>query len=521
MSQMTRSQVALLVALRARHDGGLVALLVVLVGASCAATLPSYASTYTTAAARTAAVHLADHNPAGTVLYGVLDPPGSAAQMFVWEMGAFLTILVAVAAVLLAVRATRGAESDGSLALVRSAGVPPAAPTVAAMVFLGGTAALLGVAATVGLAVHAGRDGVTVVGSLAWGAVVGVTFALVAALAASAAQVVATVPAARTFGLVIVALSFAARARADTGDGSWRWLGALSPLGLRGVVKPCEVDDFRPVAIALGIAVLIGAGTVVVASRRELGAALLRPTEHRSSRMRVSGVTTLVARLTAGSTLGWLAGVGLLVTFFVGMGGGVVDNARAGRLSSGLLESQVGTTDPVSGYLGYIGTIAANSRRCARCSSCSAMRGLSAAGRSRCCAPRGSGDGAFSWPTLPSPSGPRASCSSHREVPRRWSRRTSWAVPPVNPVRMSPVSPCDRSWASGRASSPWSESWPWPSGWGHGGWVWPGPPSVRARPSSCSGRCSAHPGGSSTSPPSGIPRPRAFPSVRASCCWSA
>ena len=74
-----------------RHLPG-VAVLSTLVAAAGATVLPSYARTYQTDAARAAAVEMAARNGASLVLYGRLDPPGTAAAMYLWEMGAFITI---------------------------------------------------------------------------------------------------------------------------------------------------------------------------------------------------------------------------------------------------------------------------------------------------------------------------------------------------------------------------------------------------------------------------------------------
>ncbi|HOF63562.1 MAG TPA: hypothetical protein PLL54_04595 [Dermatophilaceae bacterium] len=135
----------------ARRLAPKVALLCALVAAAGAATLPSYASTYQTDAARAAAVELAARNGAALVLYGRLEPPGHAAAMFVWEMGAFITIGVAVVAVLLAAGLTRGLDTDGTVELARSAGVTPRAMVLTASLLLVVTALTVGASSAAGL----------------------------------------------------------------------------------------------------------------------------------------------------------------------------------------------------------------------------------------------------------------------------------------------------------------------------------------------------------------------------------
>ena len=353
----------------ARRLAPKVALLCALVAAAGAATLPSYASTYQTDAARAAAVELAARNGAALVLYGRLEPPGHAAAMFVWEMGAFITIGVAVVAVLLAAGLTRGLDADGTVELARSAGVTPRATVATASLLLVVTALAVGVASAAGLFGHLGADGVTLAGTLAWGAVVGTTFLLVAALTALAGQLVATVGATRGVGLMVVGTGFLARAAADTAPDTSTdtalnpaldargWLASVSPLGLRGAVSPFGDVSWRSLLAALAVTGLIGAVTGWIWSRRELHSALLRPRTRHTPRLRVRGVAGFVGLTSLGSTLGWTTAIAALTGFFVGMGGDVVASARAGRLEGGLLEAQLGRGDPTGAYLAYVGTI--------------------------------------------------------------------------------------------------------------------------------------------------------------------
>jgi ABC-2 type transport system permease protein len=349
----------------ARRLAPKVALLCALVAAAGAATLPSYASTYQTDAARAAAVELAARNGAALVLYGRLEPPGHAAAMFVWEMGAFITIGVAVVAVLVAAGLTRGLDTDGTVELARSAGVTPRAMVLTASLLLVVTALTVGASSAAGLLGHLGADGVTLAGTLAWGAVVGTTFLLIAALTALAGQLVATVGATRGVGLMAVGAGFLARAAADTAPdtaldtapSARGWLTSVSPLGLRGAVSPFGDVSWRSLLAALAVTGLIGAVTGWIWLRRELHAALLRPRTRHTPRLRVRGVAGFVGRTSLGSTLAWTAAIAALTGFFVGMGGDVVASARAGRLEGGLLEAQLGRGDPTGAYLAYVGTI--------------------------------------------------------------------------------------------------------------------------------------------------------------------
>jgi len=128
-----------------RHRAMLGVWLLVLAGL-CGGTVSSYQNTYATQQQRRTAVALAQDNRATTLLYGRLPDPGTAAQMFAWELGAILTVLTAVMAVLVAVAVTRAAEDDGTVELVRGCGVAPRRPLHSALVLLAGLALVLGVA---------------------------------------------------------------------------------------------------------------------------------------------------------------------------------------------------------------------------------------------------------------------------------------------------------------------------------------------------------------------------------------
>lgn len=82
--------------------------LVVLLGT---VTGSAYQSSYPSTQARRAAAELARQNPATTAMYGDLAQPGTAKQLFTWEIGSFLPLLAAILGVLLAIAATRTAAA--------------------------------------------------------------------------------------------------------------------------------------------------------------------------------------------------------------------------------------------------------------------------------------------------------------------------------------------------------------------------------------------------------------------------
>ncbi len=319
-------------------------------------TLPAYVSTYADAATRATAVAQAQQEVATTLLYGTLPDPGSPAQMFSWEVGTFITLLVSTMGVLLAVRLTRAAEQDGTVELVRAAGLGRSGPLVAGLVVISAVAALLAVVVGAGLGLRAGRvEGVDVSGVCAFALVVAATFTLVALLTIVVAQVVPTPWSARVAGMMALACCFAMRAAADTrGHG---WLAWFTPLGLRSTVQPFTADRWPPLLVAMVTAALMAGAALVLDSRRDLGGSLLRVPTRPGRRLRVRTLGGLAWRLHRSTVLAWGVATAVGAAVFTAMGAGVIATARRGDLSGGFLEAQLSGRDPQVAYLGYIGAV--------------------------------------------------------------------------------------------------------------------------------------------------------------------
>ena len=331
---------------------------VVVVSVVVVATVPSYVSTYPDQAARLAAVELAQNNGATTLLYGLLPGTGSPAQLFGWEIGAFVTLLVAVLGLLLAVRLTRGAEQEGTVEIVRAAGLGRLAPLSATFVVLVAVSALLGLASAAGVGFRAGQvDGIDWPGSLAFGSVVALTFMLIALVTVVAAQLLPTAWSARVAGALVVAGSFAVRAAADTQHQAW--LNWVTPLGLRATVQPFTANRLLPLVVASVVAILVAAVAAVLEHFREFGGSFVRASTISVQRARVSSPIGLAWHLGRATTAWWVAGIAVGGALFTAMGSSVVETARQGGLSGGFLKAQLGNGDPVSAYFGYIASLVA------------------------------------------------------------------------------------------------------------------------------------------------------------------
>lgn len=345
-----------LLRLTARHQRTMVTSWLVLLIALVSGTPSAYQSTYPTAAARRAATELAQHNPATTLLYGRLPAPGTPAQMFSWEIGAFVTILAALMGVLLAVSMTRASEDEGTIEVIRSAGVAPGGPLGAAVALLVLVALLLDAACVAALGLYVGRvDALTWTGAIGFGTVVAMTFLLVGVLTLVLAQLAPTAGGARLLGLGALGVSFAVRAYADTAHIGW--LEWASPLALRQTVRPfTDNRGWVPGVYALGCLALVW-----LAGRldgwRDYGVGLIRPRRASNARLRTRSCLGLTARLTRRSTLTWTAAVASFGALFSAMGQGVVRMSGAGQLDGGFLGSQLAGNDPVASYFSYTGTV--------------------------------------------------------------------------------------------------------------------------------------------------------------------
>jgi ABC-2 type transport system permease protein len=346
-----------LVRLLIRRHRVLIAVWLLLLVALSGVTVSAYQSTYPTPRQRAAAVELAQHNASTLLMYGHLPAPGTPAQMFAWEIGAFATILAGVLGVLLAVALTRAAEDDGTLELVRSVGIAPGTATRAGLAVLGLVAVLLGLGCAGAVGAYTGRiDGVGWPGAFAYGAAVGLTFVLTATLATVLAQVASSSAGARAYGFAVLGLAFVLRVVADSRDVGW--LNWLSPLGLRATIRPFAGDHWPAMVGYLAVAVGLAWLTTALSARREYRTGLLPAREPRARRLRVRTGFGFAARLARRSLLGWTAAVAGLGGVFVTMGAGAVRQSRDGHLG-GFLGAQLGTADPVAGFLSYAGTAVA------------------------------------------------------------------------------------------------------------------------------------------------------------------
>jgi ABC-2 type transport system permease protein len=221
----------------------------------------------------------------------------------VYEINTLVLVAVALMAVFLVVRHTRAEEEAGRTEMLRSTVVGRHAPTVAALVVVGGGTLVVaaGIAATMlGL-------GLPTDGSLAYASSIAAYGLAFTAVGACAAQVTAHARGALGIAGALVATAFALRAAGDVGNPALSW---LSPMGWVQAVRPFGEERWWPVLLLLVFAVVVLAGTLELTTHRDVGSGLVPPRAGRAhAAPRLGTATGLAVRLQRGALVGWSVGM--------------------------------------------------------------------------------------------------------------------------------------------------------------------------------------------------------------------
>lgn len=337
-----------------RHRAALLAWVLSLL-ALAAVTAPSYATFYDDPGETAVLVTQMQASQGSTVLYGTLPDPGTIGQLFAWETGTYLTLLAALMAILLAVPMTRGAEDDGTLELVRAAGVPPRVPLYAALAVV--TSACLVVGLGTGallVAQSAAIDGLEAAGGIAFGGMLALEATAWGLVAMIAAQLRGEARGARSWALLALAVGFALRVVADLAP--LAGLNWATPLGWRAVTSAYTEDRFWTLAVwALACAGLLTV-LIVLHGRREYAAALLRVRARSRRRLRIRSVEGWAWASARGSVLAWTVAVAASAALFGSMSEGLVTTLREDPTLAEMMELMGGgRADPVAEFFSLLG----------------------------------------------------------------------------------------------------------------------------------------------------------------------
>jgi ABC-2 type transport system permease protein len=261
----------------------------------------------------------------------------------VFEIFAFVAIVVALMNMFLVGRHTRADEESGRAELVRSARVGRRAPLTAALTLAG----LANVAAGVLVFAAAAGTGLPVSGSLLLGiatAGVGVTFA---ALTAVAVQVFENARAAYGAVTMVLGAAYVLRAAGDVGNGALSW---ASPIGWGQRTFPYVDDRWWPLLIPATTAALLTAVATALLDRRDFGAGLVRPRPGRATASAALGSPLGLAwRLQRASLAGWVIGLFLLGAAYGSIGDSIEQYVADNPEVADLLPR--GAADIVDSYL--------------------------------------------------------------------------------------------------------------------------------------------------------------------------
>ncbi|MGK8491389.1 ABC transporter permease [Nocardia asiatica] len=269
----------------------------------------------------------------------------------VFEILAYLAVVVALMNMFLVGRHTRSDEETGRAELLRSARVGRRAPVVAALTLAG----LADIAVVCVLFAAAVGTELPVGGSLLLGVVtggVGITFAAVTAVAAQIFENPRSV-----YGAVGLALAaaYVARAIGDVGSGAVSW---ASPIGWAQRSYPYAGDRWWTVLLFAAATLALTASAFALLDRRDFGAGLLPyGTGRATASWALGSPLGLAWRLQRGSLAGWAVGVFALGAAYGSFADSIADYLADNPEIAAYLPG--GADDAVNSYLSLTVSIVA------------------------------------------------------------------------------------------------------------------------------------------------------------------
>ena len=274
----------------------------------------TYASSYKTLAQRERLVQLFGSNVGLSGLVGPARGLQTVAGFTAWKYLLFVSLIGAVWGLLTGTRLLRGEEDAGRWELLLAGQTTRGGAAAQALAGLAaGGLCLWGVTALILVAVgRSATVGFTAGQALFFALALVASALMFLAVGALAGQLAATRRAAAAYAAAALGVSYALRLIADSGAGL-DWLRWLSPLGWVEELRP--LTGSRPLAL-LPMVVLVGAlaaATVVLAARRDLGAATLPDRTSAPPHTRLlGGPLGLAARLARPTIAGWAVAIAAL-----------------------------------------------------------------------------------------------------------------------------------------------------------------------------------------------------------------
>jgi len=296
--------------------------LVVLAG-MLVSVIQSQAALFPTQADRDAYAQIAN-TPAVAALTGL--PYAASTLGGILNIKIWMTIAVALsfAVIFMVTRNGRAEEEAGRTELLRAGVLGRHAYSLASWTVFSGFAALVGLATTGG----ALTQGLPADGALVMGASFAATANVFAGVSAVAGQVTRTGSGANALSSVVLGVSFLVRAIADVqADGEQpAWFTWLSPIGWAQQSRSYDTNNWWPLLLCLGAALILFWAALALQRSRDLGAGIIPV---RVGPLSASAVLRtqlgLTLRLQRGSLIGWSLGVIVFSVFYGGISTAVSD----------------------------------------------------------------------------------------------------------------------------------------------------------------------------------------------------
>ncbi|AMO07132.1 MULTISPECIES: ABC transporter permease [Mycobacteriaceae] len=326
--------VATLLRLALRRDRIRLTVWIVLLTALPAYTPAALAMTYPDHEQRLARIELMQ-TPAGIMLSGPMFGTHHTAlgAMIANELMLTLIIATSILAILTVIRHTRAEEEDGTAELVQSSVVGRHARTVAALLLVTATNAVLALTMTAALIL----GGFDVADSAAFSLGICVTAMVFGALAAVTAQLLRqsrTATGAAMGGLALAALI---RGIGDVIEHSGSAVSWLSPIAWAQQMRSFVELRWWPLAMLSGLAAALVAVALACEGRREYDAGIITSTGERPRAMTIPNLFVLNLVLQRGQRIGWGVALFLAGLTFGSMTRSLLDAARGNELLARVL----------------------------------------------------------------------------------------------------------------------------------------------------------------------------------------
>ncbi|WP_248958832.1 ABC transporter permease [Sphaerisporangium perillae] len=339
-----------LIRLILRRDRWLMPLWVLFLGLVPISYVATINELFPTAAGRQEYAGASAHNAGFVALYGPLSG-SSLGELVAWRAG-FLPVMIGLFSILTVIRHTRTEEEAGRRELLGATVTGRHAGLAAALITTLAANAVLGAILAAGMI----GQGLPTAGSWALGAGFASTGWVFAATAAVAAQLTSGAGSARGIAITILGTAYALRVAGDISDlsasGTLSWLSWLSPIGWAHRMYPYGQDEWWPLALAVGVIVVLTTAAVALSARRDIGAGLLPPRlGPATAAPGLRSPLALAWRLHRGLLAGWTAGFVALAVVMGYLAAGIGDLVRDNKEMMDIFARLGGVEGLIDNYL--------------------------------------------------------------------------------------------------------------------------------------------------------------------------